>query len=107
MQPSPFSHRHGNAANVTRLPVTSSIWPPTFSKPTMPLPSRARWQGSHSGKSSCASRPVYALYSSQTPLISGPFGCGPIAVPSGWSSAWQSMPKPLTPRSRSHSPASL
>jgi hypothetical protein len=27
MQPSPFSHRHGNAANVTRLPVTASISP--------------------------------------------------------------------------------
>ena len=36
MQPSPFSQRQGNAAKVTRLPVTSSIWPPTFSKPTMP-----------------------------------------------------------------------
>ena len=44
---------------------------------------------------------------SSTAGISGPFGCGPIAVPSGWSSAWQSMPKPLTFLSRSHSPASL
>jgi hypothetical protein len=42
MQPSPFSHRHGKAANVQRLPVTASICPPTFSNPTMPFPSRCR-----------------------------------------------------------------
>src|SRR5205085_4385635 len=71
MQPSPLVQRQGNAAKVTRLPVTLSISPPTFSKPTIPLPSRWRWQGSQSGKSSAQSRPpVYSAYSSRIPSIS-------------------------------------
>src|SRR5882762_6371216 len=36
MQPSPRVQRHGKAANVTRVPVTLSMSPPTFSNPQMP-----------------------------------------------------------------------
>ena len=46
IDPSPFVHRQGKAAMVTRFPVTLSMSPPTFSKPTIPLPRRIWWQGS-------------------------------------------------------------
>src|SRR4030088_1803268 len=61
MQPSPRVQRHGNAANVTRLPVTLSMSPPTFSKPQMPADRIALWQGSHSRKS-FATLPPVALF---------------------------------------------
>ena len=70
----------------------------------------ALWHGSQSGKSSITRRPVSLKYSSLTCGIR-PFGapvpCGPIAVPSGWSSACVSDPHILTLRSTNHSPASL
>src|SRR5450759_3374434 len=106
MQPSPFSQRHGNAAMVTRLPLTLSMSAPqTFSKPTMPLPRIRRWQGSQSGKSSWMGWPLSCSYSLTTPGRSGPGPCMPMAVASGWFRACWSTPTPLAPFSRRYSTA--